>query len=217
MKKNKKNILTSKKFIHLLYLFIRQYSSTFRLEVINENKWLDHLNNGGKVILCPWHQQFFSFIRYFQEYKDLKPSLMISQSADGELIAGVANRTGWYTARGSSSHGGRNALEEMIDKIKETGLAAHILDGPQGPSGIVKNGAIKMAMETNAALVPLYSTTKNDWHASSWDKFIIPKPFSEVKIVYGDPILFKPTDDVKKMEEYRKILETKMKPFLKYF
>ena len=187
------------------------------MRVVNEKKWMDHLDSGGKVILCTWHQQFFSYIKHFKTYTQYQPSLMISQSKDGELISGVANKTGWYTARGSSTRGGRNAMEEMIDRINKTGLAAHILDGPTGPAGIVKNGAIKMAMETGAAIVPFYAQTENDWHAKSWDKFIIPKPLSKVKIVYMDPIIFEKSDDVKVLELYREILETKMRSKLKYF
>lgn len=213
----KEKILTSKKFIKILYWFIKGYQSTFRLEVKNEEKWIDILNSGGKVILCSWHQQFFSCLKYFKNYSHLNPSLMISQSRDGEMIAGVAKITGWHPARGSSSRGGRHAMEEMIDRINKTGMGAHILDGPTGPPGIVKNGIIKMAVETGAAIVPIYPSSENEWHASSWDKFIIPKPFSKVKIEYGDPIFLKKTDDIDQLENYRKDLEDRMKFSLKYF
>lgn len=88
----------------VLYKFIRMYSSTLRLEVQNEEAWLDDfLNNNQSILLCVHHQQFFAAIRYFQNYKKYKPGLMISQSKDGELISAVANRTGWTTVRGSSS------------------------------------------------------------------------------------------------------------------
>jgi hypothetical protein len=217
MKSQKKQLITDKKFIKLVYHFIRTYSKTLNLEVINEKKWMDLLQRGEKIILCTLHQQFFSYIRYFKTYSHLGPSLMISQSKDGELIAGVANHTGWYTARGSSSRGGQDALNEMIERIEKTGLGAHIVDGPTGPVGIVKNGAVKMAASKGAYLVPMYTVTEKDWHASSWDKFILPKPFSKVKIVYKDPIYVEKTEDPDLMEEYRQILENQLKPHLKYF
>ncbi|PID78350.1 MAG: hypothetical protein CSB21_00740 [Deltaproteobacteria bacterium] len=213
----KSEIITKKNFIKFLYHLIRTYSKTFRLEIINEKQWIDAIKSGEKIILCLWHQQFFPLIRYFKNYAPFNPSLMISQSKDGEMIAGVANLTGWLTARGSSTKGGKTAMEEMIKNINQFGLAAHILDGPTGPAGIVKNGAVKMACTTGASIVPLYCETENDWHVSSWDKFIFPKPFSKVKIIYGEPIPHEKTDDLKKMEIYRKQIEEKMKPFLKYF
>ncbi|MGE4519182.1 MAG: lysophospholipid acyltransferase family protein [Desulfobacteraceae bacterium] len=217
MKSGKKNLITDKRFIKFVYHFIRIYSKTLKLEVVNEKKWMDLLNNGEKIVLSTLHQQFFSYIRYFKTYSRLKPSLMISQSKDGELIAGVANHTGWHTARGSSSRGGKDALNEMIEKISETGLGAHIVDGPTGPAGIVKNGAVKIASSADGYLVPMYTVTEKDWHASSWDKFIIPKPFSKVKIVYKDPIKVEKTDNPELLEQYRKKLENELKPHLKYF
>jgi len=108
-------------------------------------------------------------------------------------------------------------LNEMIEKISETGLGAHIVDGPTGPAGIVKNGAVKIASSADGYLVPMYTVTEKDWHASSWDKFIIPKPFSKVKIVYKDPIKVEKTDNPELLEQYRKKLENELKPHLKYF
>jgi len=94
------NFLTSKLFIKFIYRFVRTYAWTFRLTVENEKTWMDHVDAGGRVLLCCWHQQFFSFIRYFKTYSRFRPSLMISRSKDGEIIAGVAELTGWITARG---------------------------------------------------------------------------------------------------------------------
>jgi len=64
-KKLKFAIITSKPFLFFLYWFIRLYSATFRLTVENEKQWLNHIHSGGRVLLCVWHQQFFSAIRYF--------------------------------------------------------------------------------------------------------------------------------------------------------
>lgn len=213
----KKKIFKSKKFTKFLYHLVRTYSSSFRLRIENEKKWMDHIDSGGKIILCSWHQQFFPYIRYFKNYNKFNPCIMISQSKDGDVVADLAKYTGWYPARGSSSKGGRGALMEIIDRINNNSLAIHLIDGPTGPPGIVKNGAIKMAVETGAAIVPAYIETENDWHVSSWDRFIIPKPFSRVKIIYKDPIFFEKTDDINTLETYRQQLESCLKPELKYF
>jgi lysophospholipid acyltransferase (LPLAT)-like uncharacterized protein len=192
-----KKILTSKKTIWLTYHLIRLYSLSFRLRVENEGPWIDHIQAGGRVLLCTWHQHFFSFIRYFRNYRKFGPSLMISQSSDGEIIAGVANLSGWHTVRGSSSRNGTPALREMIQRLKNTGLAAHILDGPRGPAGIVKRGAIYLAIGADAAIVPLTAVAENAWYFKSWDRFMLPKPFSKVTIRYGDliPLTKSDTDD----------------------
>ncbi len=215
MRLNTKNLLRSKTFARLVYGSIRLYSATLRLSVINEKPWKTHLENGGKVLICTWHQQFFSLIRHFKTYQPYRPSLMISQSADGDLIAAVANYSGWHTARGSSSRGGRTALSQMIECINKTGLAAHILDGPLGPAGIVKAGVIKMAMDTGARLVPVYTEADKYWTFNSWDRFMIPKPFARVTIRYGEMLPpVPPGEDPEELERHRKNLEELMRPAL---
>ena len=207
-------LIISKPFIYLLYRLIRIYCWTFRLTVENEKIWLDYLKGGGVVLLCTWHQQFFSAIRYFQKYKIFKPSIMISQSGDGEVIAGVAKLTGWHPVRGSSSKNGRKALSNIIAELKETKLAAHILDGPRGPAGVVKAGAIRLAHAADAVIVPFHVTTKNAWYFNSWDKFFLPKPFSRVSLHFGKPIKFDKVTDPASFEVQRKQLEEIMHPAL---
>jgi lysophospholipid acyltransferase (LPLAT)-like uncharacterized protein len=209
-----KHSLKSDFFNNLVYRFIRIYSSTFRLRIENEDKWLSHLNGGGRVLLCAWHQQFFSAIRYFRKFQEYKPSLMISKSSDGDLIAGVAGRTGWRPARGSSSAGGKTAMNQMISYLKETGLAAHIVDGPRGPMGKVKAGAIRIALEAEAAIVPFYITADRAWHFNSWDKFFLPRPFSKVTLTYGEMIKLHENPTQMDFESMRQLLESTMKPWL---
>jgi lysophospholipid acyltransferase (LPLAT)-like uncharacterized protein len=203
------NKILSSKFVQwLLYKLIRTYSLTYRLEVQNEDIWLDdYLNNNRRIILCVHHQQFFPAIRYFQRYKKYKPGLMISQSKDGEFISAVANRTGWTTVRGSSSRGGREALSGMIDHLTEHRLAAHIIDGPRGPFGIVKPGAIKLAHAAESVIVPFYARADRAWYARSWDKFLLPKPFSKVVLRFGEKVEFKQTETNEAFEKQRKTLE----------
>jgi hypothetical protein len=214
LKKLKFAIITSKPFLSFLYLFIRFYSVTFRLTVENEKQWVDHIHNGGRVLLCGWHQQFFSAIRYFKKYGKYKPGLMISKSADGEIIAGIANRTGWYTVRGSSSRGGRSALHGMIHRLKKAGLAAHVVDGPQGPAGVVKAGVIRMASAADAVLVPLYVSADNAWYFNSWDTFMLPKPFARVTLRFDDMMAFPVPETKEAFEHQRVLLEKNMRPFL---
>jgi len=211
----KDRFFTSELFISFLYRFCRAYSWTFRLKVENEKEWMDYLENGGSVLLCTWHQQFFSAIRHFQNYKVFNPIIMISQSSDGEIVAGVAERTGWNTVRGSSSRDGRGALKKMIANLKESKLAAHIVDGPRGPSGKVKVGVIRLAHATDAVIVPLSVSAEKAWYFNSWDKFLLPKPFTKVLLRFGKMIKFDRVKDREIVEEQRKQLEEIMLPALK--
>ncbi len=214
MKKTQKRLIQSSVLQALVYRLIRWYAATFRLTVIGEKQWLDHVQNGGRVLLCTWHQQFFSAIRYFQNYRKFAPGLMISSSADGDLIAGVARRTGWRPARGSSSKGGKTAMMEVTNYLKETGLAAHILDGPRGPMGKVKPGAVSIALAADAMIVPFYLEADRAWFFNSWDRFFIPKPFARVTLRYDNMIRLSPPGSETEFEALRQHIETRMLPGL---
>ena len=207
-------IITSGPGLTFLYRFIRAYSWTFRLTVENETSWMTYMQNGGAVLLCTWHQQFFSAIRYFKNYREFAPSLMISQSKDGEIIAGVAKRTGWRPVRGSSSNGGAAAMKEMIRQLRASRLAAHIVDGPKGPAGVVKAGAIRMAHVANAAVVPFYTAADKAWTFNSWDRFFLPKPFSKVTLRFGEMIELEKVKDPERFERQRQQLEEVMRASL---
>jgi hypothetical protein len=175
---------------------------------------MDYRRNGGTVLLCSWHQQFFSAIRPFKNYKPFNPSIMISQSRDGEIVAKIALRNGWNPVRGSSSKGGTEALRKMITNLKESRLAAHIVDGPKGPSGIVKAGVIRLAYAANAAIVPFSVSAEKAWYFHSWDKFLLPKPFSNVILRFGEMIKFDKVKDSESFEKQRMKLEEIMLPAL---
>jgi len=215
MFKKIRNAITSQLATALLYRLIRAYSWTFRIKVENEDNWLTHLKNGGTVLICIWHQQFFPAIRYFKKYQKYNPSLMISKSKDGEIIAGVAKRTGWHPVRGSSSRGGSEALHGMIDRLKTSRLSGHVVDGPRGPSGIVKSGVIRMAHTTGAMIVPFYAYADKAWYMNSWDKFMIPRPFAKVTLRFGEMIKFDPSENNDDFEKQRLHLENIMRPELR--
>lgn len=209
-----RNLATTKIAGKLLYWIVRSYCATFRLTVVNENQWVNYLEQGGRVLLCAWHQQFFSVIRHVKKYEKYHPSLMISKSLDGEIIANIAVLTGWHTARGSSSRDGGTALKEMAEKLKQTGLAAHILDGPRGPAGQVKPGIISLAQAANAVIVPVFVRSEKVWYFNSWDKFMVPKPFSRVSINFGESIFLPPLQAEKDFENQRMMLEKIMQPYM---
>ena len=215
MHKTFKNILTTEAFVYFFYHFILLYSRTFRLEIVNDKDWMDYRKAGGAVLLCTWHQQFFSAIRPFKNYGIYNPSIMISQSRDGEIVARMCKYNGRNAVRGSSSSGGMQALKEMISSLKETKLAAHIVDGPSGPSGSVKSGVIRLAHAADAVIVPFSVSADKAWHFDSWDKFLLPKPFGKVSIRFGEMIKFDRVKDREVFEMQRKQLEDMMRPGLK--
>ena len=198
----------------LLYWIVRLYCATFRLKIENEAEWFNYLEEGGRIIICAWHQQFFIGVRVFKRYKKYSPALMISRSLDGQIASGVAQRAGCNIVRGSSSRGGGTALKEMINRIKQRRLAAHILDGPRGPAGIVKAGVIALAQGADAAIVPAYAKADRAWYMHSWDKFMIPKPFARITVSFCPQINLPPAKGKADIENQRQMLENTLRPYL---
>jgi len=200
----------------LLYRLVRAYSRTFRFSVENEQGWLRHLEGGGRVLLCTWHQQFFAAIRHFKNYEPHRPALMISKSRDGDLIAGIAQRSGWVPVRGSSSRDGEQALNLMVERLRETGLAGHVVDGPRGPAGRVKAGLIRLAVAGDAVIVPFQVEAENAWHLKSWDRFLLPKPFSRVTLRFLPMSRPGPVGNAEDLERERRRIEKIMLPTLQH-
>jgi lysophospholipid acyltransferase (LPLAT)-like uncharacterized protein len=134
------------------------------------------------VLFASWHQRFYAGIAYLRPYQ---PAIMISQSADGEMIASIARAIGWTPVRGSSSRGGAAAMTGMIDCVSKSRIGGHIVDGPRGPARTIKPGLIRIAQRAQASIMPVYVAYARPWEARSWDRFQVPWPFSRVLIRFG--------------------------------
>jgi lysophospholipid acyltransferase (LPLAT)-like uncharacterized protein len=126
----------------------------------------------------------------------------------------VAEKSGWHAVRGSSSRGGGSALKEMVERLRQSRLAGHVVDGPKGPAGIVKAGAISLARATGAVIVPMFTSADRAWYFNSWDRFMIPKPFARVTLRFGTMIDMTRSVGGEDFEGYRAELEAAMRPGL---
>jgi lysophospholipid acyltransferase (LPLAT)-like uncharacterized protein len=113
---------------------------------------------------------------------------MISRSRGGDLIADVCRRLNFRPVRGSSFRGGREALAAMITELSVHPVAVHALDGPGGLRGVIKPGLIRMDQLSGAPIIPVYISVNRAWVLGSWDRFLIPKPFSTVRVRWDKPI-----------------------------
>ncbi|MDD5711637.1 MAG: lysophospholipid acyltransferase family protein [Smithellaceae bacterium] len=193
-----------------LYYFVRAYFWTITFQYINEGEVLSHLRRGGKVITAVWHQRIFAAIGYVLRFKQYRPSVMISKSRDGNLIADVYRRLYFRPVRGSSSKGGKEALRALIDDLADHPLAVHVLDGPRGPAGVIKPGLVTLAQKTRVPIFPIYFSMSNAWVLKSWDRFLIPKPFSTITVRWDRPITVPSRLSPEAFEEVRALIETRM-------
>lgn len=209
MKKETKFALL-KKSIRPTYWFLSLYTKTLRLRVENDELFRQHLERGGRVIFASWHQRFFGGF-FIPRIYGSPHCIMISRSRDGDFVAGVVAHIGWRAIRGSSSLGGREALQQMIDALVQDRVGGHIVDGPLGPPRVIKPGLISLAQRARAAICPAYVSYDNPWIFNSWDRFMVPKPFSRVLLRFDRELKTVPSElDENEFEQIRQQLETQM-------
>ncbi len=112
---------------------------------------------------------------------------MASRSKDGEIIARWLVRNGYIPTRGSTRKRGRAALDEMGDLVRAGHRAALTVDGPKGPPRVVQPGVLRLARETGAWILPFTGSASRPWFLRSWDRYLVPKPFSRCVVGYGEP------------------------------
>lgn len=138
-----------------------------------------------RCMVCFWHSRILGVAWAHQHWNGL---IMVSRSEDGELIAQVIHRQGHEPVRGSSRKGGAAAMDRMVEIMgREVRTAVIIPDGPQGPRFIVRPGAVTLAQRTGYPIVPITYSARHAKVFNSWDRFMLPRPFTECALVYGRP------------------------------
>lgn len=112
---------------------------------------------------------------------------MASRSKDGEIIAGWLESNGYSVVRGSSTRGGSQALREMVLRVRSGRAAALTVDGPTGPPRRVQPGIVQLARLTGGWILPITYSSRRPHFLSSWDRYLLPRPFSRNVVVYGEP------------------------------
>ncbi|MDA8405577.1 MAG: lysophospholipid acyltransferase family protein [Deltaproteobacteria bacterium] len=198
----------------VLFLVPRLVTGYFRLVDLTSRKIF--LNSEYEDQVCKkrpfacscFHGTMLFPVYYCRRYPGV---VMVSRSWDGELIDRSIRRMGYDTTRGSSSRGGKEALLEMIDIIKErkycSGLA---VDAPRGPSRQVKIGIVMVAKETGQPVVPFVSWATRKIQFHSWDSMILPLPFSTIVMAFGKPTQVLPGLNNEQYEDIRQEIEKEM-------
>ncbi len=132
-----------------------------------------------------WHR---ALLLAAYRYRDLGIHILISASFDGELIARLVERLGYVPIRGSSSRGGAAALLAATRARAAGHKVAITADGPRGPVYIAKEGAAAIAQRAASTASCFHLHPEHTWTLKSWDSFLIPKPFTKVRIAWQPPI-----------------------------
>jgi len=165
----------------------------------------------GNYIAALWHNRLLLISFVLKKFFPQRPGAgLISASRDGDMIADATRRFGFDVVRGSSSRMGASALLELSEVLASGRDVLITPDGPRGPAYELGPGIIFLAQKTGAPVVPVNMEYSNCWRVKSWDRFIIPKPFSKVRVIIGQPQRISSTSSDEEFERERLRLQSVM-------
>jgi lysophospholipid acyltransferase (LPLAT)-like uncharacterized protein len=138
-----------------------------------------------RAVIVLWHEHLPACIRIFS---GRGIHVLISRSADGDWAARACESFGYRVHRGSSTRGGAGGMRTLIRGMEaEGGLAGMALDGPRGPRRVPKSGSLWLARQRSSSVVPVWVEAPRSFRLKSWDRSLIPLPFSRVTVRIGKP------------------------------
>jgi lysophospholipid acyltransferase (LPLAT)-like uncharacterized protein len=150
---------------------------------------LEHLDaiarSGRQPVMAFWHGRILPATYYFRRRGIV---VITSENFDGEWIAGIIERFGFGTARGSTSRGARKALLQLRREMARGRPAGFTVDGPRGPARVAQPGAVWLARTTGNPVLPFHLEADRHWSLRSWDRTQIPEPFATVALAVGEPL-----------------------------
>jgi lysophospholipid acyltransferase (LPLAT)-like uncharacterized protein len=191
-------------FSTIAYATFWVLEQTVRLRVVGEAAVAPHRRLGpGPLLFAIWHRDYFPIFWYA---RGSGACVIVSRSADGEILARMLARRGYRTVRGSSTRGATRALIDLARVVAGGADAAVAVDGPRGPEDEAKPGIVLLAKITGCPIVPL-GVGMNRYKAfGSWDRFRLPVPFSRVVLTAGEPVCVPPNAAPELMELKRRQL-----------
>jgi lysophospholipid acyltransferase (LPLAT)-like uncharacterized protein len=165
----------------LTALLLATVGSTLRFEVIAE-EGVAPATPPARGIFCFWHRCTLPAGWYFRKFRC---SILISRSFDGELIARTLGLLGYNSVRGSSTRGGAAGLMAMRAVLEKGEPVVFTADGPRGPIYQTKIGPVKLAAMTGEPMGGFYLLPARAWAMRSWDRFLVPLPFSRVVVSWA--------------------------------
>ncbi len=173
-------------FPPLGFLLIKGISLTLRVRFVGESPILKMLDSNTPFVVTVFHGRQFIAVHHLRKWPI---TTLTSISYMGEIQARIFNMFGCKTIKGSSSRGGARALAEMIGFVRQGRVGIFAVDGPRGPYREVKPGAVFVAKKLGIPIIPMSTSA---WPSivmkSTWDRYLLPMPFSKATLYFGEPI-----------------------------
>lgn len=189
----------------LIFLLLHLLRLTMRIETVGGDIFRGFTSRAEAVIGIFWHGRLL-MVPFAYPGKSLH--VLIGRHRDGQLIADVMTCFGFGLVRGSSSKGGVAALRESLRLLNAGNDLAITPDGPNGPAEVAKLGVAQAAMVSGRAVLPVAFSASRSWRIKSWDRLLIPKPFSRGVYVIGQPVRYQKGEA---LEAFRERIEAALR------
>ena len=166
------------------YPLINALGHTLRWRIEGLQHYDGIVATGRQPVMAFWHGRILPATFYFRRRGIV---VITSENFDGEWIARIIERFGYGTARGSTTRGARKAMVHLVRTMRAGKPAGFTLDGPRGPARVAQPGAVWLAGATGNPILPFHLEAARAWTLHSWDRTQIPKPFTTVSLVVGEP------------------------------
>jgi lysophospholipid acyltransferase (LPLAT)-like uncharacterized protein len=192
------------------YRLLQVWARTLRFEIDDQAGVIGTPPN-ERYIGALWHNRLLLLPFVIKRYLPARRgAALISASRDGAILADLVERFDFEVVRGSSSRQGASAMRQLADIIAGGKDVVITPDGPRGPAYELGQGIVFLAQQSGAAVVPINMEYSSCWRVKSWDRFILPKPFSSVRVIFGPPHRVAPTSSEEEFERERRRLQEAM-------
>ncbi len=169
---------------------IRAWMSTLEYRSLYYDRSLDAQIGCDQPRIYVFWQEYILVPLYLRGHCDL--AMLLSKHRDADVLARMAYHMGFDCVRGSTNRGSTAALLDMTRRGKHMHLTI-TPDGPRGPRRKLAIGPVYLASRTGLPIVPLGFGADRPWRVRSWDRFVVPRPFSQVRGIIG-PAVHIPAD-----------------------
>ena len=192
------------------FWLLRIWERTLRYEV-DDRAGLLAKQASESGIGAVWHNRLLMMPLVLKRFfPQRQGAALISASRDGGWIAALVQRIGFDVVRGSSSRQGAIAMLQLTDVLAGGRDVVITPDGPRGPVYVLGPGIVLLAQKSGAPVLPLHLEYSSCWRVKSWDRFILPRPFSKVRVILGPPHQVAATSSEQEFEMERLRLQNAM-------
>lgn len=189
---------------------LQLWSLTIRYKFENRGNVFD-VSLTQPLIGATWHNRLLFLPIGIKRFLPQRPGIaLISTSQDGAWIAKLVKKIGFGAVRGSSSRRGASAVLQLAELVNAGHNILITPDGPRGPAYRLGGGIILLAQKTGAPILPINLEYSKCWRLKSWDRFILPRPFSLLRFIVGPTLSVNQTTTEEEFERERTRLQNEI-------